>query len=307
MVFDEKNKQKNQTYKHKTKHNTKNKTYKKQTYKKKYKNTLKNKLDTFNNYFMLKILKEFPNELEPLYLVDTKDEKSCTPYFRRLFFIYNNIISSKYYVNNNQYYIKKVYSFVIKQFIKSLGEIILHNYLINIKYRKFAQIRINNKFIKNNIIIFIEYCRDKYSKYFTTIYTLENIKDTYKNNMITYHHIYLYNTEKLKNNIIQDIIDDNEKGKLLGNFYFCSATTDIWKTYKTRIVIFYHNLEIFAQVCKDETIVKNMKTVLKIYNELYQIIMHQLFNSLNGASYTFRIEIYNYEKFENYQEGVLYS
>ena len=94
---------------------------------------------------------------------------------------------------------------------------------------------------------------------------------------------------------------------MLGSFYFCNEKSELWKTYKTRIVIFYNDLEIFAQLCKNENIVKNMPNIIKIYEDVYHLIMNKLFNTSNDTSYSFRIEIYNYEKFKRYHSSLLFS
>lgn len=157
---------------------------------------------------------------------------------------------------------KKDYNyFYIKELYYYCEQLLLQYYLVEIKYRKLAQIDIYDRY-KPYLIKKSDLIKD-IEKYIIK----NNINYTIKNNKI-----FIYNP-----NIFDIKILDDMTGKLisqnLGEFYSaCSDDENVWRKYNHyRIVIIINHMEIYAQMCKPEQISKYMDKIIKIYNELCEL------------------------------------
>lgn len=136
-------------------------------------------------------------------------------------------------------------------------EILLQLYLIYVNYRKMAELRLNN--IRQSI-------KDTVYDY------LDNNKIFYKikkKSADDVEYLYLFK-QKYENELINDIHGLGIVHEL-GEFYTCKSYFDEWKKYDWRIVIACNNVEIFAQKCLKDKVAENMKTTMKIYDEIYSL------------------------------------
>jgi hypothetical protein len=134
-------------------------------------------------------------------------------------------------------------------------EIIIQLYLIYYGQRKMAQVNIN---ISKNYIT-----------------TNKEIIEWLDNNNILYkingNIIHLFDIdEKINNNINNQGM---KTGEALGHFYTCKAPKQVWtKKHNYRIVINVLNFEIYAQMCTEDQITKNIETTMKVYSEIYDLL-----------------------------------
>ncbi len=145
---------------------------------------------------------------------------------------------------------------------KIIAEILLQFYLISVDYRKMAEIKLND--VSDAI-------KDDIKTYLTASEIPFKIeKDKYKSGRNVYY-LYLFKKESdmtsITNNRGVSVADQ------LGEFYTCKSQYDEWKDYEWRIVILCDNIELFAQMCTEDQIAKNMKTSMKIYNEVRDLFI----------------------------------
>ncbi len=164
-----------------------------------------------------------------------------------------------YYENESRYKVSTKDEWVYN---KIIAEIILQIYLIYCDYRKMAEIKLSNiqPKIKSRIL---EYLKKNKINY-------EIIKDRYKPKE-DIEYLYLFNKRH-----IPQLINDNrgiEMAEQLGEFYTCKSRYDEWKTYEWRIVIFCNDIEIFAQMCTEDQISKNIKRTMNVYNEIRDLFI----------------------------------
>jgi RNA-binding protein YhbY len=141
---------------------------------------------------------------------------------------------------------------------KIILEIILHLHLIFKNYLKMAEIKLNkiNETVIKNITTYLEKNN--------ICFKIENV-----------NYLYLFkNIDDM--NLIFNNIQNNRGIKVadnLGEFYTCKSEFDEWKNYDWRIVIFCNDIEIFAQMCTEDKISKNIKTTMKVYNEIRDLFI----------------------------------
>ncbi len=95
--------------------------------------------------------------------------------------------------------------------------------------------------------------------------------------------------DEIKNLIKDDNYDYIGLSKRLGSFYKCSSNTYHKNHY--RIVIqanMNFDYEIFAQMCKKDTLDKNLKFIYKIYNEV-SILFGKLDKNIRVEMETYKI------------------
>jgi len=97
--------------------------------------------------------------------------------------------------------------------------------------------------------------------------------------------------DEIKNLIKDDNYDHVGLSKKLGSFYKCSSNT--YKNNHYRIVIqanMNFDYEIFAQMCKKDTLDKNLKFIYKIYNEV-SILFGKLDKNIRVEMETYKVRI----------------
>ena len=156
-------------------------------------------------------------------------------------------------------------------------ELIINLYLLECEYRNIFQImrEKNDKLIKKLVTII------KKTKYNYKIYNYE------KN-----FRLIIYNQNKF--NI--DELDETWKkqfAKQLGNFYICATDNYNLKSYNYQIMISVGNnsmeTNLYGQICKKNTIIKNINKIIKIHDEINTLLLE-----LDNNLYT-RIQVYKYK------------
>jgi hypothetical protein len=151
-------------------------------------------------------------------------------------------------------------------------------YLLECEYRNIFQIQRekNEKLIKKLVSII------KKTKYNYKIYD-ENNK---------YFKLIIYNKNKFN-------IDELDKtwgkqfAKQLGNFYICATDNYNLKSYNYQIIISVGNNNIatglYMQMCKKNTIIKNINKIIKIHDEINTLLLN-----LDNNLYT-NIQVFKYK------------
>ena len=157
-------------------------------------------------------------------------------------------------------------------------ELIINLYLLECEYRNIFQImrEKNDKLIKKLVTII------KKTTYHYKIYN-----DNEKN-----FRLIIYNQNKF--NI--DELDETwgkKFAKQLGNFYICATDNYNLKSYNYQIMISVGNNNIatglYMQMCKKNTIIKNINKIIKIHDEINTLLLE-----LDNNVYT-RIQVYKYK------------
>ena len=157
-------------------------------------------------------------------------------------------------------------------------ELIINLYLLECEYRNIFQImrEKNDKLIKKLVTII------KKTKYNYKIYN-DNEK---------YFRLIIYNQNKF--NI--DELDETwgkKFAKQLGNFYICATDNYNLKSYNYQIMISVGNNNIatglYMQMCKKNTIIKNINKIIKIHDEINTLLLE-----LDNNLYT-HIQVYKYK------------
>jgi len=171
---------------------------------------------------------------------------------------------------NNIKLIYEKYSNTKKYYIL---ELLINLYLMECKYRNIFQIYLHNfnkipkeiKIILNNIL-----------------YNYLIVEE--KNNI----RIIVYN-KKLFNINNLDITYGKKYAKQLGEFYVCA--TNNFKNNHYRIVIHIQGnntyAELYAQMCKETMIIKNINKIIKISNEIEELLLEF------DKTLKIKIQIYN--------------
>ena len=156
-------------------------------------------------------------------------------------------------------------------------ELIINLYLLECEYRNIFQImRENNEKLVKKLVTII-----KKTKYNYKIYNYE------KN-----FRLIIYNQNKF--NI--DELDETWKkqfAKQLGNFYICATDNYNLKSYNYQIMISVGNnsmeTNLYGQICKKNTIIKNINKIIKIHDEINTLLLE-----LDNNLYT-HIQVYKYK------------
>ena len=157
-------------------------------------------------------------------------------------------------------------------------ELIINLYLLECEYRNIFQImrEKNDKLIKKLVTIIKK-----------TTYNYKIYNDNEKN-----FRLIIYNQNKF--NI--DELDETWKkqfAKQLGNFYICATDNYNLKSYNYQIMISVGNNNIatglYMQMCKKNTIIKNINKIIKIHDEINTLLLE-----LDNNLYT-HIQVYKYK------------
>ena len=157
-------------------------------------------------------------------------------------------------------------------------ELIINLYLLECEYRNIFQImrEKNEKLIKKLVSIIKK-----------TTYNYKIYNDNEKN-----FRLIIYNQNKF--NI--DELDETwgkKFAKQLGNFYICATDNYNLKSYNYQIMISVGNnsmeTNLYGQICKKNTIIKNINKIIKIHDEINTLLLE-----LDNNLYT-RIQVYKYK------------
>ena len=157
-------------------------------------------------------------------------------------------------------------------------ELIINLYLLECEYRNIFQImRENNEKLIKKLVTIIK----------KTTYNYKIYNDNEKN-----FRLIIYNQNKF--NI--DELDETwgkKFAKQLGNFYICATDNYNLKSYNYQIMISVGNnsmeTNLYRQICKKNTIIKNINKIIKIYDEINTLLLE-----LDNNLYT-RIQVYKYK------------
>ena len=154
-------------------------------------------------------------------------------------------------------------------------ELIINLYLLECEYRNIFQImrEKNEKLIKKLVSIIKK-----------TTYNYKIYNDNEK-----YFRLIIYN----QNNFNIDELDKTWKkqfAKQLGNFYICATDNYNLKSYNYKIMISVGNnsmeTNLYGQMCKKNTIIKNINKIIKIHDEINTLLL-----KLDNNLYT-RIQVF---------------
>jgi len=153
-------------------------------------------------------------------------------------------------------------------------ELIINLYLLECEYRNIFQImrEKNGKLIKKLVSII---------KKTTYHYKIYNNKKNFR--------LIIYNQNKF--NIEElDKTWGKKFAKQLGNFYICATDNFNLKSYNNQIMISVGNnsmeTNLYGQICKQNTIIKNINKIIKIHDEINTLLL-----KLDNNLYT-RIQVY---------------